>query len=624
MSNAFNALGIIPKLSELLHHDGIIEPTPVQKQAIPLLLNGQDVIAQAQTGTGKTIAFALPILQRINIEKEQVQALILTPTRELAIQITSELKKLVPAVGVSVLAAYGGQDVDAQIRKLQRSPHIVVATPGRLIDHMKRETVSLGKLQMLVLDEADQMLHMGFLPDVESIISQTPKARQTMLFSATMPDAIRKLAADYMKTPVDIRVRSTNVTLDSITQIVYETTDRSKQQALVHLLERHQPYLAVIFCRTKVRAKKLNKELQEIGIESDELHGDLTQAKREQVMKRFRDARLQVLVATDVAARGLDVEGVTHVYNYDVPQDGELYIHRIGRTGRARQDGAAITLATPYDKNHLILIEQSINAKLTRRAIDSEGNETSVLAQSGDRPERARSAAGKSGTRGSSSKPSEGGRRGGRDRSALGDRNAKPGGRRGQRETVRPNTGKRTGGRTAEVRGQASEAAGESTGWSAKRGERFETASPARGNERSQSRSNSARGGERSESRGSSVRGGERSESRGSSARGGERSESRGNSARGGASRSGGFGSPRGAEHVAGRPSSKVDSPWEAARNDFKTKTLNEHENGRGTGKRGKSSPGGRSGSPAGGRSSSRGGSSSSKPRGGGGGGRNR
>ncbi|WP_054024183.1 DEAD/DEAH box helicase [Bacillus sp. FJAT-28004] len=622
MSNAFNALGIIPKLSELLHQDGIIEPTPVQKQAIPLLLNGQDVIAQAQTGTGKTIAFALPILQRINIEKEQVQALILTPTRELAIQITSELKKLVPAVGVSVLAAYGGQDVDAQIRKLQRSPHIVVATPGRLIDHMKRETVSLGKLQMLVLDEADQMLHMGFLPDVESIISQTPKARQTMLFSATMPDAIRKLAADYMKTPVDIRVRSTNVTLDSITQIVYETTDRSKQQALVHLLERHQPYLAVIFCRTKVRAKKLNKELQEIGIESDELHGDLTQAKREQVMKRFRDARLQVLVATDVAARGLDVEGVTHVYNYDVPQDGELYIHRIGRTGRAGQEGAAITLATPYDKNHLILIEQSINAKLTRRALDSEGNETSVRAQSGDRPERERSSSGKSNTRGSGSKPSEGGRRGGRDRSAQGDRNAKPGGRRGQRETVRPTSGKRTG-RTAEVRGQAPEAAGESAGWPAKRGERFDTASPARGNERSQRRSSSTQGGDRSETRGSSARGGERSETRGSSARGGERSETRGNSARGGASRNGGFGTPRVAEHVAGRGSSKVDSPWEAARSDFKIKTLNEHENGRGSGKRGKSSPGGRSSSPAGGRSSSRSGSSFNKPRGGGGG-RNR
>ncbi|MDQ8736755.1 DEAD/DEAH box helicase [Paenibacillus sp. LHD-38] len=608
MSNAFNALGIIPKLSELLHHDGITEPTPVQKQAIPLLLNGQDVIAQAQTGTGKTIAFALPILQRINIEKEQVQALILTPTRELAIQITSELKKLVPAVGVSVLAAYGGQDVDAQIRKLQRSPHIVVATPGRLIDHMKRETVSLGKLQMLVLDEADQMLHMGFLPDVESIISQTPKARQTMLFSATMPDAIRKLAADYMKTPVDIRVRSTNVTLDSITQIVYETTDRSKQQTLVHLLERHQPYLAVIFCRTKVRAKKLNKELQELGIESDELHGDLTQAKREQVMKRFRDARLQVLVATDVAARGLDVEGVTHVYNYDVPQDGELYIHRIGRTGRAGQEGAAITLATPYDKNHLLLIEQSINAKLTRRAIDSEGVETSVRAQSGDRPEKNRGAAGKNGTRSASGKPAEGGRRG-RDRSGQSDRNAKPGGRRGQRDTFRPAaSGKRTV-RTAEVRGEVSEPAGETSGWSARRGERFDNDGPARGGDRSGTRS-------------SAPRGGERSSNRGTAARGGERSESRGGSARGGATRSSSFGSPRGAEHAAGRAPSSVDSPWEAARKDEKASNNrgavrgNAQAGGRG-GQRGNSSAGGRSSAPSGGRSSTRGGSSSNKPRGG-------
>lgn len=611
MSNVFNALGITPKLSELLHQDGITEPTPVQKQAIPLLLNGQDVIAQAQTGTGKTIAFALPILQRINIEKEQVQALILTPTRELAIQITSELKKLVPAVGATVLAAYGGQDVDAQIRKLQRSPHIVVATPGRLIDHMKRETVSLGKLQMLVLDEADQMLHMGFLPDVESIISQTPKARQTMLFSATMPDAIRKLAVDYMKTPSDIRVRSTNVTLDSITQIVYETTDRSKQQTLVHLLQLHQPYLAVIFCRTKVRAKKLNKELQELGIESDELHGDLTQAKREQVMKRFRDARLQVLVATDVAARGLDVEGVTHVYNYDVPQDGELYIHRIGRTGRAGQEGAAITLATPYDKNHLLLIEQSINAKLTRRTIDSEGIETAVRPQSGERPEKRRVTAGKAGAR--SGKPSADGRRGGRDRSSgPSDRSAKPGGRRGQRETVHPAAGKRNG-RTAELRGQASEAAGESTGWAARRGERFESDTPTRGGERAGNRGGSARGGERAGNRDSSARGGERAGNRGSAARGG--------SAPGGERRSGGIGSPRGAEHAAGRAATSVASPWEAARNDAKASNRgavrgNAQAGGRG-GQRGNSPAGGRSGAPAGGRGSSRGGSSPSKPRGG-------
>lgn len=605
MSTAFSALGITPKLSELLHQEGITEPTPVQKQAIPLLLNGQDVIAQAQTGTGKTIAFALPILQRINVEKEQVQALILTPTRELAIQITSELKKLVSAVGVSVLAAYGGQDVEAQIRKLQRSPHIVVATPGRLIDHMKRETVNLGKLQMLVLDEADQMLHMGFLPEVESIITQTPKARQTMLFSATMPDAIRRLAADYMKTPADIRIRSTNVTLDSIKQVVYETTDRGKQQALVHLLERHQPYLAVIFCRTKVRAKKLNEALQDLGIESDELHGDLTQAKREQVMKRFRDARLQVLVATDVAARGLDVEGVTHVYNYDVPQDGELYIHRIGRTGRAGQHGTAITLATPYDKNNLLLIEQSINARLERRAIDNEGAESAVRAQSGERKEKGRSTGGKGGARsgkGDGRNRSEDRR--GRDRATQQDRNAKPGGRRGQRESVRPASGKRN----ADTFVQAADNAGESTGWGGRRGERLDRdSSKGSGEERTEKRGGAVRGGNRTDSRSSGGRGGVRSESRVSAGQSGERRNT---------GRTGGFGSPRGDEHVAGRASDSVDSPWTAARGESKAS----NRGGQRGAVRGNAQAGGRGGqrgnSPAGGRNSSRGGSSPSKPRG--------
>lgn len=378
MANAFQALGVSRELNDLLKQAGISEPTPVQRQTIPLLMNGKDVIAQAQTGTGKTLAFALPILEKINVNKEQVQALILTPTRELAIQITAEMKKLAPAFGANVLAAYGGQDVDAQIRKLQHAPHIVVATPGRLIDHMTRGTINLGKLSMLVLDEADQMLHMGFLPEVESIITQTPRARQTMLFSATMPDAIRRLASEYMNAPEDVQIRSANVTLDSIKQLVVDTTDRGKQRALIQLLEQHQPYLAVIFCRTKIRAKKLNEALQDHGIVSDELHGDLTQAKREQVMKRFREARLQVLVATDVAARGLDVEGVTHVYNYDMPLDGESYIHRIGRTGRAGHKGMAVTLATPYDVSKLAAVEKSINARLEHRTIDREGELSSA------------------------------------------------------------------------------------------------------------------------------------------------------------------------------------------------------------------------------------------------------
>ncbi|MHA6483687.1 DEAD/DEAH box helicase [Paenibacillus sp. strain BS8-2] len=425
MSMSFGALGITSELTDLLKENGIASPTPVQRQTIPMLLQNKDVIAQAQTGTGKTLAFALPMLQRVNVTKEQVQALILTPTRELAIQITAEIKKLAPVVGANVLAAYGGQDVDAQIRKLQRAPHIVVATPGRLIDHMKRGTINLGKLSMLVLDEADQMLHMGFLPEVESIIVQTPRARQTMLFSATMPDAIRKLASEYMNAPEDVQIRSANVTLDNIRQVVINTSDRGKQDALIHLIEQHRPYLAVIFCRTKVRAKKLNQALQDHGFESDELHGDLTQAKREQVMKRFRDAKLQMLVATDVAARGLDVEGVTHVYNFDVPQDAEIYIHRIGRTGRAGHKGMAITLATPYDGSKLVLIEKGIQARLEHRSIDSEGVVSAVDHSKSTRPERTgsgeRGAGGRGGSRGAGR--GEKAERGGRGRGGRSDQN---------------------------------------------------------------------------------------------------------------------------------------------------------------------------------------------------------
>lgn len=388
MTKAFIQLGVSEELTEQLHLQGIIEPTPVQKTAIPMLLNNSDVIAKAQTGTGKTLAFTLPILQQLRTDKEHIQALILTPTRELAIQITAEVKKLAATVHATVLAAYGGQDVDAQVKKLKKAPHIVVATPGRLIDHMRRGTISLGKVNFLVLDEADQMLHMGFLPEVESIIIQTPKARQTMLFSATMPDAIRQLATQYMKQPAHIDIKSTHVTLDNIKQRVIETTDRGKQDALLHLLQTQQPFLAVIFCRTKVRAKKLNEALQDAGYNSDELHGDLTQAKREQVMKRFRDMRLQILVATDVAARGLDVEGISHVYNYDIPLDAESYIHRIGRTGRAGHTGAAITFTTPHDEGKLAAIERGISARIPRRKTEAPASEGSSANESSRKGQR--------------------------------------------------------------------------------------------------------------------------------------------------------------------------------------------------------------------------------------------
>ncbi|WP_040950001.1 DEAD/DEAH box helicase, partial [Gorillibacterium massiliense] len=370
MTNTFAGLGIPPELSNVLLKDGIRVPTPVQEKAIPLVREGKDVIAQAQTGTGKTLAFVLPILEKIDPELKEVQALIVTPTRELAIQISQEVGKLAPAVGAAVLAAYGGQDVEGQIRKLKRVPQVIVATPGRLLDHVRRQTVDLSKLAILVLDEADQMLHMGFLTEVEDIIRRTPATRQTLLFSATMPDNVRRLASKYMREPLDIQVKGEQVTVAAIRQIVIETTDRGRLQALKDLILQHRPYLAVVFCRTKIRAKKLTEELQLAGFNADELHGDLSQAKREQVMRRFREADLQILVATDVAARGLDVEGVTHVFNYDMPQDAEMYIHRSGRTGRAGEKGTAITLSSPRDRGGLLRIEAEIGQTLERRTMD--------------------------------------------------------------------------------------------------------------------------------------------------------------------------------------------------------------------------------------------------------------
>ncbi|MFC5446951.1 DEAD/DEAH box helicase [Paenibacillus aestuarii] len=367
MSSGFASLGVRESLVQALKSEGVVEPTPVQREAIPALLSGVDVIAQAQTGTGKTLAFVLPMLETINVEKPEIQGLILTPTRELAIQITSELQKLAPITGAKVLAAYGGQDVERQLRKLQGNIHIVVGTPGRLLDHLRRESLNFYKLKMLVLDEADQMLHMGFLNEVQDIIVQTSSHRQTLLFSATMPQQVRNLAKAYMREAAEIQIASKQITLSEIEQVLVQTTDRGKQDALVEAIKQYKPYLAMIFCRTKRRASALNEALQDMGLMSDELHGDLSQAKREQVMKKFRDGKIELLVATDIAARGLDVEGVTHVFNYDVPLDAESYIHRIGRTGRAGQTGVAVTFASQRDMYNIELIEKGIKMSLRQK-----------------------------------------------------------------------------------------------------------------------------------------------------------------------------------------------------------------------------------------------------------------
>lgn len=366
----FLSLGISEQIVEKLRGHGIAKPTPIQEQAIPFVMKGDDIIAQAQTGTGKTFAFILPILEKINHDSEHVQALIVTPTRELALQITDEIEKLIMDLkGVDVLAVYGGQDVDKQLKKLRRGMQIVVGTPGRLLDHIRRETIQLSEISYLVLDEADQMLHIGFLNEVEDIIRETPASRQTMLFSATMPPEIRKLAKKHMREPEYIQVEKTQGPAENVKQIAIHTTDRGKQATLIQLVETYRPFLAVIFCRTKRRVSKLFDVLKANGFSCDELHGDLSQAKRERVMKRFRDAEVQLLVATDVAARGLDVEGVTHVFNYDIPQDAESYVHRIGRTGRAGMTGLAITFYTSTDKPMLQTIETELNITIPKQNI---------------------------------------------------------------------------------------------------------------------------------------------------------------------------------------------------------------------------------------------------------------
>lgn len=373
--SGFLKLGIRPAFIDALKENGIIEPTPIQQRAIPVLLNGKDAIAKAQTGTGKTIAFVLPLLETIHPEKNEIQALIITPTRELAIQLTSEVKKMiVHAADIKVLAVYGGQDVIAQMKKLEGTVHIVIGTPGRLLDHVRRGTIQLSSVSKLVLDEADQMMMAGFLGEVEEIINCTSPSRQMMLFSATMPEPIQSLAARFMHKPEMIEVRSPQLTVEDIEQMVIETTDRKKQATLCKLINNSHPSMAIVFCRTKRRASKLNESLKAQGYITEALHGDLSQAKREEVMENFRKGKIHLLIATDVAARGLDVEGVSHVFNYDIPHDVESYIHRIGRTGRAGQKGIAVTLVTPKDDMYLKKIEKSGISMEKMRSASSKHN----------------------------------------------------------------------------------------------------------------------------------------------------------------------------------------------------------------------------------------------------------
>ncbi len=371
----FKELGISEDMINILNKNGIVAPTPVQEQSINVIKTGRDVIAEAQTGTGKTLAFLLPIFENIDPNKDEIQALILTPTRELAIQITQEAEKLKAGKDVNILAAYGGKDIGAQLKKLKKNIHIVIATPGRLIDHILRKTIDLSRVKTFVLDEADLMLLMGFKNDVEDILTKTPKNRQTLCFSATLDSQVKKIAYRYMDNPTIISIKKKEITLENIKQFVVETSDRKKQDDLCAVLDEDNPFMAIIFCRTKRRADELEVALHRRGYDCKKIHSDVVQAKRERIMKDFKNGDFQYLIATDVAARGLDISGVSHIYNYDIPESVETYIHRIGRTGRAGEEGYTCLFIDPKNQRQLEAIEQTIKFKIPRRCVSGGNNE---------------------------------------------------------------------------------------------------------------------------------------------------------------------------------------------------------------------------------------------------------
>ena len=355
----FSELRCPQVLVDALVRQGIREATPVQEQAIPAVRSGRDAIVQAQTGTGKTLAFLLPIVERIKGNAAVAQALVVSPTRELAMQTARVAKMLADAAGIRTA--------------LRQKPQLIIATPGRLLDHLRRHSVELSQVNKVVLDEADELMRLGFVEDVETMLEALAGDHQLMLFSATMPERIRALTRRYMKEPREITVQPERVTLDNIEQVIVDTREETKIDKLCELLNKYQPYLAMVFCHTKQKVAHVTLELSRRGYLVDELHGDLTQTQRNLVMRRFREAKLQILVVTDIAARGLDIEGVTHVFNYDLPQNTEWYIHRIGRTGRAGAKGLAVTFVNAHQYDQLRRIEAGIKARLAKQKSERLG-----------------------------------------------------------------------------------------------------------------------------------------------------------------------------------------------------------------------------------------------------------
>lgn len=374
MVASFSDLGLSEATLKAILELGYEEPTPVQEQTIRLMLDGDDVIAQAQTGTGKTAAFALPILQNLDPSLHTPQALILTPTRELAIQVAEAFQSYSKFQKISVLPVYGGQPIERQLKALQRGVQIVVGTPGRIMDHMRRRTLNLAVVKVVVLDEADEMLNMGFIEDIEIILKETSDERQTALFSATMPAPIANLARRYMRNAKRVTVAAEKRSIPQIRQTFYEVGKRDKFEVLSRVLDYEVPGAAIIFCRTKLEVDSLVQRLTARGHAAEALHGDLNQMQRDRVMGRFRSEQIDLLVATDVAARGLDVDHISHVINYDIPLDPEIYVHRIGRTGRAGRTGLAISLVTNREARLWQIIQRSVGKPIQKEKMPTLGD----------------------------------------------------------------------------------------------------------------------------------------------------------------------------------------------------------------------------------------------------------
>ncbi|MDQ0215507.1 ATP-dependent RNA helicase DeaD [Oikeobacillus pervagus] len=367
--STFSQFQLSSELQQAVSNMGFEEATPIQAKAIPIALTGKDVIGQAQTGTGKTTAFGLPMIEKVDRHDRSIQGIVLAPTRELAIQVAEELNRLGQVKGIRTLPIYGGQEISRQIRALKNKPQLIAATPGRLLDHISRRTIRLNQIQTVVLDEADEMLNMGFIEDIEKILDSIHSEYQTLLFSATMPERIRTLANKFMNDPEIVRVKAKTMTVSNIDQTYIEVREKQKFDVFCSLLDIQSPELAIVFGRTKKRVDELVEGLIKRGYSAEGIHGDLTQKKRDQVIRMFKQQRIDIMVATDVAARGLDISGVSHVYNFDIPQDPESYVHRIGRTGRAGKTGIAVTLVTPRELDHLKTIEQVTRKTIVRKPI---------------------------------------------------------------------------------------------------------------------------------------------------------------------------------------------------------------------------------------------------------------